>query len=91
MFPLLFNQDTTTLSLVLDDTLNTTSIAPVQNNVITNELNLKVNSSQLAQVAFSGSYNDLINKPDILENPTIISSNKLPESASRENIANCLY
>lgn len=56
---------------VVDDHLSTTSILPVQNRVITNALNDKVDSSDLATVATSGDYDDLTNKPTI---PTGIPS-----------------
>ena len=49
----------------VDSALSTTSENPVQNKVITTELNKKANSSSLATVATSGSYNDLSNRPTI--------------------------
>jgi hypothetical protein len=49
----------------VDSALSPTSENPVQNKVITTELNKKANSSSLATVATSGSYNDLSNKPTI--------------------------
>lgn len=52
-------------SVTVDSALSTTSQNPVQNRVITNALNDKANSSDLAAVATSGSYNDLTNKPTI--------------------------
>lgn len=52
-------------SVTVDSALSTTSQNPVQNRVITNALNEKVDSSDLAAVATSGSYNDLSNKPTI--------------------------
>ena len=51
-----------------DTALSTTSVAPVQNKVVTTALNSKADTSSLATVATSGSYNDLSNKPTI---PTV--------------------
>lgn len=52
-------------SVTVDSALSTTSQNPVQNRVITNALNEKVDSADLATVATSGSYNDLSDKPTI--------------------------
>ena len=52
-------------NVYVDDTLSTTSENPVQNKLITNTLSEKVNSSDLSTVATTGSYNDLLNKPEI--------------------------
>lgn len=49
--------------ITIDSDMSTTSENPVQNKVITNALNDKVNSSDLAEVATSGSFTDLINVP----------------------------
>lgn len=49
--------------IVVDPYLSTTSKNPVQNKVITNELNKKVNSEDLAEVAFTGDYRSLNNTP----------------------------
>ena len=49
--------------ITIDSTMSTTSENPVQNKVITNALNDKANSSDLAEVATSGSFTDLINVP----------------------------
>lgn len=54
--------------ITIDNELSTTSTNPVQNKIITAELNNKANTSSLATVATSGSYNDLSNKPTI---PTV--------------------
>lgn len=51
-----------------DTALSTTSVAPAQNKVVTTALNSKADTSSLATVATSGSYNDLSNKPTI---PTV--------------------
>ena len=59
----IFDDDGTTITI--DNVLSTTSENPVQNKVITIALNGKVNTSDLATVATSGSYNDLSNKPTI--------------------------
>lgn len=52
-------------TITVDSALSTTSENPVQNKVITNALGDKADSSSLATVATSGSYNDLSNKPTI--------------------------
>lgn len=49
----------------VDATLNATSENPVQNKVIKSALDEKANSSDLATVATSGSYNDLDDTPTI--------------------------
>lgn len=59
----IFDDDGTTITV--DSALSTTSENPVQNKVITVELNKKVDTEDLAAVATSGSYNDLSNKPTI--------------------------
>lgn len=51
--------------VVVDSELNDTSTNPVQNALVTNALNTKVNENELALVAKSGDYNDLSNKPTI--------------------------
>lgn len=51
--------------ITIDSDMSTTSENPVQNKVITNALNDKVNSSDLAKVATSGSFTDLINVPTL--------------------------
>lgn len=52
----------------VDTALSTTSTNPVQNKVITAALNTKADTSTLATVATSGSYNDLSNKPTAIAN-----------------------
>lgn len=52
-------------SVTVDSALSTTSTNPVQNRVITNALNEKADSADLAPVATSGDYDDLSNKPTI--------------------------
>ena len=54
--------------VTVDSALSSTSTNPVQNKVINTALNEKANTSSLAPVATSGSYNDLSDKPTI---PTI--------------------
>lgn len=54
--------------ITVDSSLSTSSENPVQNKVITTALNGKADSSSLAAVATSGSYNDLDDKPTI---PTV--------------------
>lgn len=51
--------------ITIDSNMSTTSENPVQNKVITNALNDKANSSDLAEVATSGSFTDLINVPTL--------------------------
>ena len=60
--------------ITVDSALSTTSTNPVQNKVITSALNAKANTSSLANVATSGSYNDLSNKPTIPTVPTNVSA-----------------
>ena len=59
----IFDDDGTTITV--DSALSTTSENPVQNKVITVELNKKADTEDLATVATSGNYNDLSNKPTI--------------------------
>lgn len=49
--------------VVVDSELSTTSRNPVENRVVTNALNQKADTSALSNVAFSGNYDDLYNKP----------------------------
>ena len=51
--------------VTVDSALSSTSTNPVQNKVINTALNKKANTSSLATVATSGSYNDLSDKPTI--------------------------
>ena len=51
--------------VIVDDALSNTSKNPVQNKVITEALDEKVNSSDISIVATTGSYNDLSDKPTI--------------------------
>lgn len=60
--------------ITVDDQLSTTSTNPVQNKVITNELNKKVDGTSLSKVATSGDYDDLLNKPTIPTVPTNVSA-----------------
>lgn len=52
-------------TITVDSTLDADSTNPVQNKVINSALGAKANSADLASVATSGSYNDLLNKPTI--------------------------
>ena len=54
--------------VTVDSSLDDTSTNPIQNALVTNALNSKVDESALSPVATSGDYVDLINKPTI---PTI--------------------
>ena len=60
--------------ITVDSALSSTSTNPVQNKVITSALNAKANTSSLASVATTGSYNDLSNKPTIPTVPTKVSA-----------------
>lgn len=57
----------TGMSVAIDDHIDSSSVHPVQNKVIAEALDDKADSSDLATVATSGSYNDLTNKPTIPE------------------------
>ena len=82
--------------ITIDSTMSTTSENPVQNKVITNALNDKANSSDLAEVATSGSFTDLINVPalpivndaslTIQKNGTTVST--FTANSSTDKIAN---
>lgn len=50
-------------NIQVDDELSSTSKNPVQNKVIYNNLATKANTEDLAEVAFSGYYDDLKNEP----------------------------
>lgn len=52
-------------SVTVDSEMSSTSTNPVQNKVIKTALDAKADSEDLAEVATSGSYNDLSNKPTI--------------------------
>lgn len=80
-------------AITVDDSLDSTSENPVENRVITNALNDKANASDLADVATSGDYDDLINKPTIPTVPTNVSefyndANYVTESSVTTNIEN---
>lgn len=59
------NIDTGANKTIVDDALSSTSTNPVQNKVINTVLENKADTSSLATVATSGSYDDLTNKPTI--------------------------
>lgn len=50
-------------SIMVDSTLSSTSTNPVQNKTINTALEAKANEADLAESAFSGDYDDLINTP----------------------------
>lgn len=52
-------------SVTVDDHIDSASTNPVENRVIYNALNGKADKSELATVATTGDYNDLVNKPTI--------------------------
>ena len=60
--------------LNLDTTLDASSDNPVANSAVAGALNAKVDASDLATVATSGSYTDLANKPSIPTVPTKVSA-----------------
>lgn len=53
------------VEITVDSTLSSSSTNPVQNKVIYSAMQGKADTSSLATVATSGSYNDLSNKPTI--------------------------
>lgn len=55
-------------SITVDSALSSTSTNPVENRVINAALGAKANTADLADVATSGDYDDLLNKPTI---PTV--------------------
>jgi len=69
----LSNKPTIPSAVTVDSALSTTSTNPVQNKVINTALASKVNTSALATVATSGSYNDLLNKPTISSGITVVA------------------
>lgn len=73
-------------SVTIDDALSDTSTNPVQNKVITVALDNKVDITNLATVAISGSYNDLSDKPEMIGNtwrPIMVDDEvKLSDSSS---------
>lgn len=63
--------------LTFDDELSTTSENAVQNKVVTAAINEKANSSDLAPLAFSGSWNDLENIPSsIVYDPNYVHTER---------------
>ena len=59
---------------IIDSSLSTSSTNPVQNKVINTALDGKADASDLAEVATSGSYDDLSDTPTIPTVPTNVSS-----------------
>lgn len=55
-------------SITVDSALSSTSTNPVENRVINTALGAKADTADLAEVATSGDYDDLLNKPTI---PTV--------------------
>lgn len=55
----------------VDSELSLNSTNPVQNRVVTKELNNKINKTELATIATTGNYDDLSNKPVIPETVSI--------------------
>lgn len=83
----------------IDSNLSTSSTNAVQNQIITNTLNDKANSvhthtksqitdfPQLANVATSGSYNDLSNKPNLANVATSGNYNDLLNKPTQQNLS----
>ncbi len=61
----LSNKPTIPAAVTVDSALSSTSTNPVQNKVINTALAAKADTADLAEVATSGSYNDLTDKPSI--------------------------
>ena len=57
--------DSGATNTVVDSQLNSNSENPVQNKVVKSALDNKLESSDLAAVALSGDYDDLLNTPNI--------------------------
>lgn len=62
-------------TVYVDSNLSTTSENPVENKIVTSALNEKADISSLSDVATTGSYNDLSNKPEIDTNLSAESTN----------------
>ena len=60
--------------VTVDDHIDSASTNPVENKVIHNALNGKADKTELATVATTGDYSDLINTPTIPTVPTNVSS-----------------
>lgn len=60
--------------ITVDASLSASSTNPVQNKVVNTALNSKANTNDLADVATSGSYEDLSNTPTIPTIPTNVST-----------------
>lgn len=81
----LTNKPTISEEIDVDDSLNVNSDNPVTNSAITTAINGKANTNHthtknqitdfpnLSNVAFSGSYDDLINKPEISSSGEIVN------------------
>ena len=67
-------------SVTIDSEISGTSTNPVQNRVIKGALDEKANTSDLATVATSGSYNDLSNKPTIPSTASDVGAIPAPSS-----------
>lgn len=77
------------VSPLTDKELDIYSDNSVANGIVTKELNKKANSTDLANVATSGSYNDLSDKPVVDSTPTK-GSNNLITSGGVEAITTAL-
>ena len=72
--------------ITVDDELSSTSENPVQNKVITLALEDKADTSGLSNVATSGSYTDLEDKPTI---PTVVDT--VADGNSNAVTSNAVY
>lgn len=74
-------------SISVDDALNSESLNPVQNRVIVDALGDKVNTGDISQVATTGEYDDLKNKPKFktVNNTSLIGDGNINISANYES------
>ena len=70
--------DTPTIppAVTIDSSLSTSSENPVQNKIVKGALDLKANSSDLATVATTGDYDDLIDKPTLSDLGGVVTVEK---------------
>lgn len=68
----------TTVNITVDTSLNEGSNNPIANSAVTQAINQRPKSTDLSLVAFSGSYNDLSNKPTIPTIDTVLANTNNP-------------
>jgi len=73
-------------TVYVDSNLSTTSENPVENKIVTSALNEKANTSSLANVATTGSYNDLSNTPTIDNTLSTESTNAVQNKVITESL-----